>query len=113
MSVVLYEKRGKIAYITINRPGVLNAISREVLESLAQVWIKVRDDSDVWAAIVTGAGDKAFSAGADLKELAQLRTELGKEGVTGSKFPEITPIRGLEVWKPFIAAINGYCLAGG
>ncbi len=113
MPVVLYEKKDRIAYITINRPGVLNAINQETLHALTEAWIKVRDDPDVWAAIVTGAGDRAFSAGADLKEAAMLRPKIEAGELPRDTSPPLFPMRGLEVYKPFIAAINGIATGGG
>ncbi len=68
MSVVLYEKKDKIAYITLNRPEAMNAISSEVLKEITKAWIDVRDDPNIWVTVVTGAGDRAFSAGADLRD---------------------------------------------
>ena len=64
---LLYEVRDKIAYITINRPEVMNAMDLEVYSLLSEAWIDVRDNPDVWVAMITGAGEKAFTAGADLK----------------------------------------------
>lgn len=113
MPVVLYEKKDRIAYITLNRPEVLNAINQETLCALTEAWIEVRDDPDVWVAIVTGAGDRAFSAGADLKEMA-LRWSKKEAGEPLQDIsPPLTPMRGLEVYKPFIAAINGIATGGG
>jgi enoyl-CoA hydratase/carnithine racemase len=114
MSVVLYEKKDKIAYITLNRPEAMNAISSEVLKEITKAWIDVRDDPNIWVTVVTGAGDRAFSAGADLKEIAKWQMESAKEGRTVfPPWPEVYPMRGLEVWKPFIAAINGVATGGG
>ena len=112
MPAVLYEKKGHIAYITLNRPEARNAINREAWEGLTDAWISVRDDPEVWVGVVTGAGDKAFSAGADLKEMA-IFMMTPEDQRTGSLVPEITPMRGLDVWKPFIAAINGIATGGG
>src|SRR6202040_378573 len=67
MAKVIYEKRGQIAYITLNRPEVHNAIDTETDELLFEAWTHFRDDPDVRIAILTGAGDKTFCAGADLK----------------------------------------------
>ena len=113
MSALIYEKRGRIAYITLNRPTVLNAINSEVWDGLIQSWINVRDDPEVWIAIVTGAGKKAFSAGADLKETAEHFAIPEEVRPPKSPTPDITPMRGIEVWKPFIAAINGICYGAG
>jgi len=79
---------------------------------LCDAWMAVRDDPDVWVAIVTGAGEKSFSAGADLKEMRQ-RNDAAAAGSESPPRPVQTPTRGLEVWKPIIAAINGYCFGGG
>jgi enoyl-CoA hydratase/carnithine racemase len=112
MPAVVYEKKGHIAYITLNRPEAMNAINREVWEGLTNAWTSVRDDPEVWIGVVTGTGERAFSAGADLKEMAAfLMTP--EDQRTGSLVPEITPMRGLDVWKPFIAAINGIATGGG
>ena len=107
--VVLYEKRGRIAYITMNRPEVMNAQNSEVWQKLVDAWIQVRDDPEVWSAIVTGAGDKAFSAGADLRESAELAAQAEREGCPFQAPSSITTLlRGIEMWKPTIAAINGF-----
>jgi len=112
MPAVLYEKRERIAHITLNRPQALNAFSREQHEQLNAAWHDFREDDDVWVAIVTGAGERAFSAGADVKEMGQRR-----EGERRRSFWETWSGNnlqgGLEVWKPTIAAINGYCLGEG
>jgi len=114
MAAVIYEKKDKIAYIKINRPEAMNAISSEVLTALTNAWLDVRDDPDIWVAVVTGEGDRAFSAGADLKELAKWQLEAMQEGrPVRPDWPEINPMRGIEVWKPFIAAINGIATGGG
>ncbi len=107
---LIYEKKGKIAYITINRPDVMNAMDPETYSELSQAWIDVRDDPDVWCAIITGAGDRAFSAGADLRKTIPRKPE--KWNFWQTQQEQILN-RGLEVWKPIIAAVNGYCLAGG
>ncbi|MDP2718492.1 MAG: enoyl-CoA hydratase-related protein [Dehalococcoidia bacterium] len=115
MSVLLYEKKDRIAYITLNRPEAMNSINAEMWDALTQAWIDVRDDPEVWTAIVTAAGEKAFCTGADLKEMGAVFAEAIKLGKPPTvPIPYITPMRGgLNVWKPFIAAINGIALGGG
>ena len=116
MSKVLYEKRDRIAYVTINRPEARNAIDPDVHEAMIETWADFRDDDSVDVAILTGAGDDAFSAGADLKtyippiiggaDPGKLReiVELGLNGFT----------RGMHrIYKPIIGAVNGWALAGG
>ena len=98
--VLKYEKKGKIAVITLNRPEALNAFNGDMLEKFSRVLLDFRDDEDAWVLIITGAGDKAFSAGFDLKE-----------AVPKTFPPMIT--RGLEIFKPMIAAVNGVALGGG
>ncbi len=115
MSGISYEKRGRIAYVTINRPEVMNAVGPEQQEELVQAWCDYRDDPDVWVAILTGSGDRAFCAGADLatytpllgeRDMYDLRQDANRFGFGG-----IT--RGLEIWKPIIAAVNGFAMGGG
>src|SRR5215831_1373146 len=69
---VLYEKKGAIAYVTVNRPKVLNALNQKTWENLRAAFEDVRDDAAIRGAILTGAGDKAFIAGADISELANV-----------------------------------------
>src|SRR5438876_1125636 len=106
----IYEVKDRIARITINRPEAMNAMDADVYAELSRAWIDVRDNPEVWIAIVTGAGDKAFTAGADLKSFIP-----GTRGKADFWLTQKNMIlnRGLEVWKPIIAAVNGYCLAGG
>ncbi|MGE5513062.1 MAG: enoyl-CoA hydratase/isomerase family protein [Bacteroidota bacterium] len=99
-----------IATITINRPERMNAMDADHYRGLSQAWMRVRDDSAIRVAIITGAGEKSFSAGADIKSFLTAPTELSEMWLT--QRDQILN-RGLEVWKPVIAAVNGYCLAGG
>jgi len=69
MAVVLYEKKERIGYVTLNRPEAMNAVNLEVVRELTRIWEEVGKDPEVWTVIVTGAGEKAFSAGYDLKEV--------------------------------------------
>lgn len=99
-----------VAVITINRPERMNAMDQEHYKGLSDAWARVRDDDDVRVAIVTGAGDKAFTAGADIKTFLTMERKWSDLWKT-----QADPLlnRGLEVWKPVISAINGYCLGGG
>ena len=109
---VIYEKRDRIAHVTINRPEVMNALHPPAHEEFQEVWSDFRDDSEVWVAIITGAGDRAFSAGNDLKYQAERSDKPGprRVGPPGG-FGGIT--NRFECYKPIIAAVNGYCLGGG
>ena len=115
MSTVLYEQKDKIATITINRPEAMNAIDPDTHHALIQAWTRFRDDDGAWVAILTGAGEKAFSAGADLKKMipAAFGGGRGYNPVAHNAYGLGGITRGLEIWKPMIAAINGFCLAGG
>lgn len=107
---VQYEVTDGVALITINRPERMNAMDQETYDALSDAWIKVRDDSDVRSAVITGAGDKSFTAGADLKaHVSQFMDESEFWKTQQSQLLN----RGLEIWKPVVAAINGYCLGGG
>lgn len=99
-----------IATITINRPERMNALDGDHYDSMSKIWTRVRDDHAIRCAIVTGAGEKSFCAGADIKEVIGRKTELRDHWLTQQ---ELLLQRGLEVWKPVIAAVNGYCLGGG
>lgn len=103
---VLYEKSENIAIITINRPEAFNSIDPETAKDLSDVLIQFRDDPDALVGIITGAGKKAFSAGADIRNMIPALADRGYELP-----PLIT--RGLNIWKPIIAAINGMALGGG
>src|SRR5690349_11019692 len=107
---ILYEKKDGIAYITFNRPKVLNALNRKTMEELHQVLLDARDDSAVRVLILTGAGEKAFVAGADINELAQQTPVNGKEySIFGQRVSHLLETMG----KPSICAINGFALGGG
>jgi enoyl-CoA hydratase/carnithine racemase len=106
---VIYEKKNRIAYVTINRPEVMNALNSKAHEELNEIWEDFRTDEDVWVAIFTGAGDRAFSTGNDLKESASRDA--------ASRAKERPPFAGItsrfDCPKPIIAAVHGYCIAGG
>jgi E-phenylitaconyl-CoA hydratase len=99
-----------IALITINRPERLNAMDAEHYQALSRAWCAVRDDPAVRVAIVTGAGERAFTTGADIKSFLTAPPSLSEMWLTQR---DQLLNRGLEVWKPVIAAVNGYCLGGG
>jgi enoyl-CoA hydratase/carnithine racemase len=99
-----------IALVTINRPERLNAMDAEHYAGLSRAWERVRDDRDIRVAIITGAGDRAFTAGADLKSYVTKAMDLPDMWLTQK---DQLLNRGLEVWKPIIAAVNGHCLGGG
>jgi enoyl-CoA hydratase/carnithine racemase len=103
MAVVEYVKEGRIAHIILNRPEAMNALNSEVFQGLWQAFSAFRDDDNLWVAIISGAGDRAFCAGADIRGLVSGFSPEGDD----------VPVRPDNVWKPFIAAINGYCLGGG
>lgn len=107
---VLLEKEGNLAIVTINRPKALNALNSETLTDLNTVIEDLEKDSNIYAVILTGAGEKAFVAGADIAEMKDLNEEQGREfGVLGNKV-----FRRLETLdKPVIAAISGFALGGG
>lgn len=105
-----FELDDGIAVVTINRPERRNALDAEHYDGLSKAWMRVRDDPEVRVAIVTGAGDKAFCAGADIKSWVGREFELSELWLT-QKGQLLN--RGLEVWKPIIAAVNGVCIGGG
>lgn len=99
-----------VALITINRPERRNALDAEHYDALSKAWARVRDDSDINVAIITGAGDRSFCAGADIKSFVGRDVELAELWLT-QKNQLLN--RGLEIWKPVIAAVNGACVGGG
>ncbi len=110
---LLVEQDGRITLITINRPDRMNAIDARTSYDLKQAFEAFKANDDQWVAILTGAGDRAFCAGNDLVAMSELmagKITLDPE-IARVPFGGIT--RGFECWKPIIAAINGYCLAGG
>ena len=113
---VRFEEKNHIAYITINRPERMNALGQDVRNGLIDAFLKVRHEPSIRVAVITGAGDKAFSAGADLKEHKELNAKkpyrVGPDYGALDEPPHSSAIV-IETYKPVIAAVNGYALAGG
>ncbi len=104
-----YKKEGRIAIFTINRPEAFNAVNVQTFQELHDRVVEFRDDPELWVGIITGAGERAFSAGADIKDMLPFLKE-HRESLWA--FPP-SIMRGLDMWKPLIAAINGLALGGG
>ena len=105
-----YKKEGRIAIFTLNRPEALNTLNLQALRELHEALVDFRDDNELWVGIITGTGEKAFCAGADIKETLPFM----KENLQENPWVMLdTHMRGLELWKPLIAAINGVAVGGG
>src|SRR5881275_911606 len=109
-SNILFEKKNSIAYVTVNRPKVLNALNMATMEELRAAFHEIKNDASVRVVILTGAGEKAFIAGADIGELAQHDAVSGKE-YTHRGQSVLNLIENLG--KPVIACVNGFALGGG
>jgi enoyl-CoA hydratase/carnithine racemase len=107
---VLYEKKGSLAYVTLNRPKVLNALSQAVFSELKDVFQDARDDASVRGVILTGSGDKAFAAGADIAEMS---TSTGVQAEDSTRHAQAVTELIENLGKPVIAAVNGFALGGG
>jgi enoyl-CoA hydratase/carnithine racemase len=107
---VLYEKKGAIAYVTVNRPKVLNALNTPTWKDLRTAFEDARDDTAIRGVILTGAGNKAFIAGADISELAHVAAF---EAEQSSRFGQEVLDLVENLGKPVIAAVNGFALGGG
>jgi enoyl-CoA hydratase/carnithine racemase len=109
MAIIEYTREGKIALFTINRPEALGALNVEGMKQLQDALLDFRDDDRLLVGIITGSGDKAFSAGVDIKDylpFIKRTTDKPWQRPTGI-------IRGLNIWKPLIAACNGLAVGGG
>ena len=106
----LYEKKGAIAYVTVNRPKVLNALNTPTWKDLRTAFEDARDDTAIRGVILTGAGNKAFIAGADISELAHVAAF---EAEQSSRFGQEVLDLIENLGKPVIAAVNGFALGGG
>jgi len=107
---LLYEKKDGIAYVTLNRPKVLNALNQATWNDLRVAFEDARDDSSVRGVILTGSGDKAFIAGADIGDLARLSAvQAAESSAHGQAVLDLVE----SIGKPVIAAVNGFALGGG
>ncbi|MFU8945513.1 enoyl-CoA hydratase-related protein [Mycetocola zhadangensis] len=116
--VLSYETRDRKCFITLNRPQAMNALNLELREAIVQAFTEFNADDDLLVAVLTGAGGRAFSAGADLKEMSSNQAAGGTS--SKSAYPAVAKKGGLrgmdeidQSAKPVIAAVDGYCLAGG
>ncbi len=120
MPALLFEKRNHVAYLTFNRPEVHNSFNPETIVRLGEAWHEIDQDDDVRAVIITGSGKVAFSAGADLGRLIPLFTgarkpedEWDNKLLANRRLADSALLRSFNVDKPIVAAINGFCIAGG
>lgn len=109
MSEVLYEKKGHLAFIRLNRPKSLNAINRSLADELIKVWVDFREDKNLWVAVLSGEG-KSFCAGADVKEMERGKWEFRQSLLFGDN--PIGPSN-YKIWKPIIAATQGHVNGAG
>ena len=103
-----YTKEGKIAVFVLNRPHVMNALDVPALKEFHDALIDFNEDPDVWAGIITGAGDEAFCTGIDIRSTLSMNQYQDR-----SQPLPLTLMRGLDIMKPLVAAINGLALGGG
>src|SRR5688572_20732813 len=108
MSVLLEKSANGIATVTINRPQALNALDIPAKERLAEIWQEIADDAAVRVAILTGAGEKAFCAGSDIKEIDRTGRMVSTEALMRA-----IPGVGIPLAKPVIGALHGYCIGMG
>lgn len=109
MDEVIFEKRGRIACIKLNRPNSLNAVNRAMADRLIEVWMEMRDDPEIWAGIVSGEG-RAFCAGADIKEMQHGQWRIKDSLLIGER--PVGPSH-YDMWKPLVAAVHGHANGAG
>jgi len=104
-----FVKEGNVAYITLNRPEAMNALDPEALTRLAEIWAEVKNDRDIRVSVLTGAGEKAFCTGTDMK-----KSKVPDECTAALYYRDGQPIiPHMSMWKPIIACINGFAIGGG
>ena len=108
---LLYEKRGHVVILTLNRPESRNAMNASLMHALQKAWLRFKHDDDAWVAILWGGEGPTFCAGMDLKEFAE--THQQRDESEGPWWPDRWSPVDLEIWKPTIAAVNGHATAGG
>ncbi len=113
---ILLERHGRVALITINRPAKMNSLDFAANDELTEIWKQFDEDASLNVAVITGAGDHAFCAGADLKTYTmdfanRPAPEFRERYTNGPGFAGIT--RGMDIYKPIVAAVNGYAISGG
>ncbi|MBT3311047.1 MAG: crotonase/enoyl-CoA hydratase family protein [Desulfobacterales bacterium] len=117
---LIFEKKNGIAYLTLNRPEAHNALNPELMMALCDAWEEYRDDDSLRCAILTGAGDKSFCAGADLGSLIPIitgaiapRNDYEKRFLANPDAADVALLKSFELYKPVIAAVTGHAIAGG
>ncbi|MFH1977362.1 MAG: enoyl-CoA hydratase-related protein [Pseudomonadota bacterium] len=120
MSSIIFSKTNKIATLKFNRPEVLNSLDPQAMKNFRECLIEFRDDSDLLVCIITGAGDKSFCTGADLKKTLPPRSSFASaffrseaESIEQGLYIRGLDITGMKINKPIIAAINGFAIGGG
>ncbi len=108
---IIVEKRGRIVCMTINRPQAMNAYTTPTTEEFTAAFTEYRDNPEEWAMIITGTGDKAFCAGQDMREMNSYTVEERRTGTYDNMRAPSMLMQSIQ--KPFIAAVNGYCVGGG
>ena len=109
---VKFSVEDKIGTIVLNRPEAMNALDQETRQELVEIWERVRRDDDIWVVVITGAGEKAFCAGADLKKSVPTAEESFAQQMFSNPVSQSTAAH-METDKPIIAAVNGYAMGGG
>ncbi len=111
MADIEFQREDRIAFVTLNRPQALNAITREMWQRLIEIWDEIRSDETIRAVVVSGMGDRGFCSGLDLREWSKLGDPRVRDFWEAGGPSDLG--RGPQIWRPTIAAVHGYCLAGG